>query len=104
MIKYLPKTEFIWGTEFNKALKIFKDQVINPILEKLNIDISRFIICPGNHDINRNADKHFHEIGLKSSFLKHLNPILNNDNLPLCCKTAVVKPISANLLRNFVFF
>jgi hypothetical protein len=25
MIKYLPKTEFIWGTEFNKALKIFNE-------------------------------------------------------------------------------
>ncbi len=53
-------------TPTTKALRIFKDQVINPILEKLNIDISRFIICPGNHDIDRNADKPFHESGLKS--------------------------------------
>ena len=53
-------------TPTTKALRIFIDQVINPILEKLNIDISRFIICPGNHDIDRNADKPFHESGLKS--------------------------------------
>lgn len=49
-----------------KALNIFKNQIIDPIVHKLNIDISKFIICPGNHDINRNADKPFHETGLKS--------------------------------------
>lgn len=49
-----------------KALNKFKKHIIEPILEKLNLDISRFIICPGNHDINRNADKPFHETGLRS--------------------------------------
>src|SRR5690554_3216453 len=29
-----------------KSFKIFKDEIINPILEILNLDISRFIICP----------------------------------------------------------
>ncbi|WP_405607030.1 metallophosphoesterase [Polaribacter sp. Asnod1-A03] len=43
----------------------FKKYIIEPILTKLDIDISKFIICPGNHDINRNADKSFHESGLK---------------------------------------
>lgn len=64
-----------------KALEIFKNQVINPILEKLNIDISRFIICPGNHDINRNADKHFHEIGLKSNLdsIDKINSFINSN-------------------------
>ncbi|WP_163411224.1 metallophosphoesterase [Flavobacterium ajazii] len=47
------------------ALYSFKENVISPILIELNLDISRFIICPGNHDINRNADKPFHESGLK---------------------------------------
>lgn len=49
-----------------KALNKFKKHIIEPILEKLNIDISKFIICPGNHDINRNADKSFVESGLKT--------------------------------------
>ena len=64
-----------------KALAIFKDQVINPILEKLNIDISRFIICPGNHDINRNADKPFHEIGLKGNLdsIDKINSFINSN-------------------------
>lgn len=56
-------------TPITKSLRIFKDQVINPILEKLNIDISRFIICPGNHDFDRSADKTFHESGLKSDLI-----------------------------------
>lgn len=49
-----------------KALTLFRNHIIEPILEKLNIDISRFVICPGNHDIDRNADKPFHESGLKN--------------------------------------
>lgn len=49
------------------ALNEFKRNIINPILEELNLDISRFIICPGNHDINRFADSKIDENGLKSS-------------------------------------
>ena len=54
-----------------KAFDIFKNQIIDPIIQKLHIDISKFIICPGNHDINRNADKIYNESGLKN----HLNSI-----------------------------
>ena len=62
-----------------KAFTIFKNQIIDPILEKLNIDISRFIICPGNHDINRNADKQFHETGLRSDLdsIDKVNSFIN---------------------------
>ena len=62
-----------------KAFTIFKNQIIDPILEKLNIDISRFIICPGNHDINRNADKPFHETGLRSDLdsIDNVNSFIN---------------------------
>ena len=62
-----------------KAFTIFKNQIIDPILEKLNIDISRFIICPGNHDINRNADKQFHETGLRSDLdsIDNVNSFIN---------------------------
>ena len=48
------------------AFEKFKENIIIPIIEKLEIDISRFIICPGNHDIDRNADKSFLESGLKN--------------------------------------
>ena len=50
-----------------KGFQIFKENIITPILEKLNLDISRFIICPGNHDINRDADDEIDEIGLKNA-------------------------------------
>ena len=33
----------------------------------MGLDISRFIICPGNHDINRFADDEIDEIGLKGA-------------------------------------
>ncbi|MBD1428506.1 metallophosphoesterase [Sphingobacterium litopenaei] len=55
------------GKDFGSVtngLNTFNEEVIKPILEKLNLDISKFIICPGNHDINRNADKAFAHSGL----------------------------------------
>lgn len=64
-----------------KALNKFKKHIIEPILEKLNIDISKFIICPGNHDINRNADKSFVESGLKTDLttIDAINMFTNSD-------------------------
>ncbi|MDC3319627.1 metallophosphoesterase, partial [Flavobacteriaceae bacterium] len=49
------------------AFSKFKEHIINPILDFLGLDISRFIICPGNHDINRFADDEIDEIGLKGA-------------------------------------
>jgi 3',5'-cyclic AMP phosphodiesterase CpdA len=64
-----------------KAFNLFKNQIIDPIIQKLNIDISKFVICPGNHDINRNADKPFHEIGLKVNLdsIDKINSFTNLD-------------------------
>ena len=39
------------------GLEKFRDEVINPIVAKTGITIDRFILAPGNHDINRNADE-----------------------------------------------
>lgn len=60
------------GSDFGSVkngLECFKTKIFDPIKAKLNLDISRFIICPGNHDINRNADKSFAEIGLKNDLV-----------------------------------
>lgn len=65
------------GKDFGSVtngLECFSENVIFPILEKLELDISRFIICPGNHDINRNADKSFVHNGLTSD-LKSIDAI-----------------------------
>lgn len=51
------------------ALEEFKTNIIEPILAKLDLDISRFIICPGNHDIDRAKDSKIDENGLKSTLL-----------------------------------
>lgn len=67
------------GKDFKEtyiALNEFKKIIILPILEKLEIDISRFIICPGNHDINRFADTKIDEIGLKG-LLKNSEEIVD---------------------------
>lgn len=58
------------GKDFKGATKgfeEFKTHVILPILELLQLEISRFIITPGNHDINRFADSKIDENGLKST-------------------------------------
>ena len=56
------------GKDFKGAsngFAVFKEQIITPILEHLNLDISQFIICPGNHDIERDADDEIDEEGMK---------------------------------------
>ncbi len=63
-----------------EGLNSFNKNIIEPILTKLDLDISRFIICPGNHDINRNADKPFHETGLKND-LNSIDKINSFTNL-----------------------
>lgn len=62
-----------------EGFKVFKENIINPILLSLNIDLSRFIICPGNHDINRSADKNFLETGLKNelSSIEKINSFID---------------------------
>ncbi len=63
------------------GFKVFRDEIINSILSKLNLDISRFIICPGNHDIDRNADDKMDEIGIKGGLtcIEEINTFINRD-------------------------
>ncbi|MFV0235418.1 metallophosphoesterase [Empedobacter falsenii] len=65
-----------------EGLDIFNEQIIQPILEKLELDISRFILCPGNHDINRSKDDEIDENGVKSTLTnteKVIDFIINAD-------------------------
>ena len=50
-----------------KGFEEFKNSIILPVLELLNLEISRFIIAPGNHDIVRAADSKIDENGLKTT-------------------------------------
>ncbi|MDM1059751.1 metallophosphoesterase [Myroides odoratimimus] len=52
-----------------EGLESFNFNIIQPILEKLELDITRFIICPGNHDINRFCDDEIDENGIKSTLI-----------------------------------
>jgi len=49
------------------AFNLFEQNIIKPIIEILELDISKFIICPGNHDIERLADDEIDENGLKTT-------------------------------------
>ena len=50
------------------AFDKFKKEVIIPLVDKAGITIDRFIIAPGNHDIDRNADDEITNDGLRSQF------------------------------------
>jgi predicted MPP superfamily phosphohydrolase len=50
-----------------KAFNLFEQNIINPVIEILGLNVSRFIICPGNHDIVRLADDEIDENGLKTT-------------------------------------
>lgn len=49
------------------AFKGFKMYLIDPILKKTGLSEKQFIFTIGNHDIKREADSEFIEIGLKNS-------------------------------------
>jgi len=76
------------------AFKIFEIHVVNPILETLSLDKSRFIIGIGNHDIERNAIDEFTEEGLTSK-LKSEEDVSN---------VILTKPQMANRCRAFKSF
>lgn len=54
----------------------FKEKIINPIMSTLELQPSRFIFCPGNHDINREADDELMEEGIESR-TKEYNDIVH---------------------------
>ena len=49
------------------ALEKFRDDVIYPIVSQTGINVDRFILVPGNHDIDRNADKDYTRRGVRDS-------------------------------------
>jgi len=54
----------------NEAFAEFKQFVMDPLCESLSLPINRFLIVPGNHDIERNADDEPTELGYKAYFDK----------------------------------
>lgn len=51
------------------AFDLFEQNIIKPVIENLGLDISKFIICPGNHDIERLADDEYDENALKHTLI-----------------------------------
>ena len=48
------------------AFDAFADRVADPMLRRLGLDRSRFVIAPGNHDAVRAADSPFVDTGLRA--------------------------------------
>ena len=48
-----------------EAFAEFKKNIITPILTTLNLPIERFLIIPGNHDLNKKAEEEWEDDGLK---------------------------------------
>ena len=58
-----------WGIE--ESLKKFKDEVMQPLVNATNLSLDRFVVVPGNHDIDRKKDKPFQANGLRGEFNKY---------------------------------
>lgn len=66
------------GKDYNgvsSALEEFKNQIIIPLVYEIGITPDRFIITPGNHDIDRNADDVIGNTGLRGLFSSEANGI-----------------------------
>lgn len=55
-------------TDISTAFNFFKTQVIDAIINSTDIPLDHIIIIPGNHDIERSADKVFENTGLRTEF------------------------------------
>lgn len=72
----------------SEAFDAFKKKVVEPILQETGLPIEHFILTPGNHDVDRNLDYDYIDMGLKSKFhnegVKYLNSytkkLLETDN------------------------
>jgi predicted MPP superfamily phosphohydrolase len=61
------------GAEFKTAKEAFvkfKDNVILPITSTLNLPIERFLIIPGNHDLDQKVEPIYVDLGLRTYFDK----------------------------------
>jgi len=59
------------GKSFNsikEAFRLFKENIIDPIIIDLNFPIERFLVVPGNHDLYKNAEEEWEDIGLRAYF------------------------------------
>ncbi|MBW8051685.1 MAG: metallophosphoesterase [Cytophagales bacterium] len=52
----------------SEAFKEFKKHIIIPITNGLSLPIERFLIIPGNHDLKKDAETEWEDIGLKTYF------------------------------------
>lgn len=65
-----------------EALGRFKDIFISPLLDALKLSSSHFLLCIGNHDIDRKADSEMTEVGISSTCKDEdaVNAVLSKPN------------------------
>lgn len=73
------------GVSFNSldaALGCFKDIFISPLLDALKLSSSHFLLCIGNHDVDRKADSEMTEVGISSTCKDEdaVNAVLSKPN------------------------
>ncbi len=76
------------GKDFDNpqiAFQEFQENVINPIISNLKLGIDRFLIVPGNHDIQRDKDSEREELGNKAYFtsIDIVNSYINEEGKSL---------------------
>lgn len=82
----IDKGGFEWGNAEN-AFNVFKEELICPILTETGICVDHFIICPGNHDIERDKDESYVLSGVRneirdngsSAIIKYSASIIDGD-------------------------
>lgn len=77
------------GSDFgdaNTAFEKFRDEVIVPIIDAIDIPLENFLIVPGNHDVVRKNDSERDELGSQQYFVDPenvrsfmINAVDNND-------------------------
>ena len=95
------------GKDFNddilEAFLTFEEKIINSIAKDLNLSNMRFFICPGNHDIDRNADSIYEERGLSEILLdtEKVNEFISSKNEVGIKRVLTFKDFEKSFYKNY---
>jgi UDP-2,3-diacylglucosamine pyrophosphatase LpxH len=94
------------GDSFSRidiAFQEFEKNVINKIINKLSLSKDKFIFVPGNHDIDRKADKEMHQNGLTSTLktTEKVNEFIDSEDMDGIRRILPYKKFEKKFHENF---
>lgn len=71
-----------FGSNVKSALSTFEEKFIKPIMQEIGLPKHRIFLAPGNHDIDRNSDEKWEDLGLRGVLIttEEVNKFIDSKN------------------------